>query len=298
MTTVDGMFAPSRAASRPARRARRVPVAAAVSGLVALALIAAALAAPVLRPFDTRAVALDQALQPPSVAHPLGTDHLGRDILAQTLHGLRVSFSISLLAAGVAVAIGSAVGILSGAYGRWLDAFLMRLVDVFLSQNHFLMGILVVVLFRPVVGPAGAILLHVGLTHWASLARIVRAEVLSLRERPFVLAAIQGGASRWRVMWRHLVPHLMPYIALAYILLVPHAIFHESALSFLGLGMPPSQPSLGNILAESRATVHQGAWWHALFPGLAIFIAALCVATLGEYWRDRHHPRWRSELEL
>jgi peptide/nickel transport system permease protein len=156
----------------------------------------------------------------------------------------------------------------------------------------------VVVLFRPLLGPAPAILLSVALTHWVAVARIVRGELRSVRERPFVLAAVNGGAGRLRLARRHYLPHLLPAVALGFVLLMPHAIFHESGLSFLGLGLPPHQASLGNLLAESRNTLLLGAWWTVLFPGALIFLTSLAVGTLGEYWRDRHHPRWRSELEI
>src|SRR5690606_11835574 len=136
------------------------------------------------------------------------------------------------------------------------------------------------------------------LTHWVQIARIVRGELLSLRERPFVRAAINGGAGRWRLATRHYVPHLVPQIGLGFVLLLPHAIFHESGLSFLGLGMAPDQASLGNLLSDSRRSILLGGWWTAFFPGMLIFLASFCVGTLGEYLRDRLNPRWRAELEL
>jgi peptide/nickel transport system permease protein len=194
--------------------------------------------------------------------------------------------------------VGAGIGLVAGTLGGRVDGLVTRAIDVFQSQNHFLFGILVVVLFRPVLGPAGAIMLSVGLTHWVAIARIVRGELLSLRERPFIAASVNAGAGRFRLARRHYLPHLLPASALGFILLVPHAIFHESGLSFLGLGMPPHQASLGNLLAESRQTLLIGGWWTVFFPGALIFLAALAVGTLGEYWRDRHHPRWRSELEL
>jgi peptide/nickel transport system permease protein len=141
-------------------------------------------------------------------------------------------------------------------------------------------------------------MLSVGLTHWPSLARIVRGELMSLRERPFVSAAIGGGADCWRLARRHYLPHLLPAIGLAFVLTVPHAIFHESALSFLGLGLEPHRASLGNILADGQRSLLAGGWWVALFPGLAILIASMSIGTLAEYFREQLHPRWRSELEL
>ena len=187
------------------------------------------------------------------------------------------------------------MGLLAGALGGRVDTGVMRAVDVLGSQNHFLFGILLVVLFRPALGGAGAIMLAVGLTHWPSLARIVRGELLSVRERPFVAAAIGGGAGRRRLARRHYLPHLLPAVGLAFVLTVPHAIFHESAYSFLGLGLPAHEASLGNILADGQRSLLAGGWWIALFPGLAILLAAMTIGTLAEHWRERLHPRWRYQ---
>jgi peptide/nickel transport system permease protein len=277
---------------------RRYPKAAVASAAVLLVLLVGGLGADFIRPLDTRSVDLDMALQGPSLAHPMGTDLLGRDLLAHSLHGLRVSFTVSILAALVAMAVGGSLGLLAGSLGGKVDGLVMRGIDVFHSQNHFLFGILVVVLFRPMVGAALAIMLSVALTHWVAVARIVRGELLSLRERPFVLAATNGGAGRLRLAQHHFLPHLLPAIGLGFVLLMPHAIFHESGLSFLGLGMPPDHASLGNLLADSQRTLMTGGWWATFFPGALIFLACLAVGTLGEYLRDRHNPRWRSELEL
>jgi len=203
-----------------------------------------------------------------------------------------------VFAALTAALVGTLVGIVAGTLGGTADAVVMRVTDVFASQNHFLFGILLVVLFRPALGGAGAIMLSVGLTHWPSLARIVRGELMSLRERPFVAAAVGGGAERMRLARRHYLPHLLPAVGLAFVLTVPHAIFHESALSFLGLGLEPHRASLGNILADGQRSLLAGGWWIALFPGMAILLASMTIGTLAEYWREQRHPRWRSELEL
>jgi peptide/nickel transport system permease protein len=273
-----------------------VPVRIAVAVLAVL--VVAALAADVIAPLDDRAVDLDDILAAPSWSHLLGTDEVGRDLLARVLHGIRISLMIAVFAALTAAIAGTLVGIVAGTIGGRVDAIVMRVTDVFASQNHFLFGILLVVLFRPVLGGAGAIMLSVGLTHWPSLARIVRGELMSLRERPFVAAAVGGGAGRMRLARRHYLPHLLPAVGLAFVLTVPHAIFHESALSFLGLGLEPHRASLGNILADGQRSLLAGGWWIALFPGLAILLASMTIGTLAEFWRERLHPRWRSELEL
>ena len=277
---------------------RRLPRRVLITGALLIVLLVLAVGADVIRPLDTQSVNLSAVLQPPTFANPLGTDEVGRDLLARVIHGLRISFAISAMAAVMAVVIGGTLGLFAGALGGWVDAAIMRFVDLFASQNHLLLGILLAVLFRPALGGAGAVVLSVGLTHWSGLARIVRGELLSLRERTFVAAAVNGGASRARLMTRHFVPHLLPAVALGLILTIPHVIFHESALSFLGLGLPPDQASLGNILADGRRSLLAGAWWSSLFPGFMIFVAVLSIGTVGEWIRDRLNPRWRSELEL
>lgn len=281
-----------------AKRTRRIPRPFAAAALLLGSLVLLALFADFIRPLDERAVNLAAVLQSPSAAHPMGTDEVGRDLLARVLAGLRVSFIIATFAALTAVVIGGILGILAGTLGGVVDSLVMRFVDVITSQNHLLLGILLVVLFRPVFGAVGAVLFSVGLTHWPTLCRIVRGELLSLRERPFVEAAVNGGASRMRLARRHYLPHLLPAIGLAFVLSFPHAIFHESALSFLGLGLPPHQASLGNILADSQRSLLAGGWWASLFPGFLLVLTSLSIGTIGEYWRERLQPRWRSELEL
>ncbi len=267
------------------------------AGVLAL-LVVAALLANAIAPLDDTAVDLDHVLHAPSAAHLMGTDEVGRDLAKRVLHGMRVSLTIAVLAALAAVAFGTLIGAVAGTIGGRVDTVVMRLTDVAASQNHLLFGILLVVLFRPALGGAGAVMLAIGLTHWPSLARIVRGELMSVRERPFIRASVGGGAGRWRLARRHYLPHLMPAVGLAFVLTVPHAIFHESAYSFLGLGLPAHQASLGNILNDGQRSLLAGGWWIALFPGLAILVAAMTIGTLAEFWREHLHPRWRSELEL
>lgn len=291
----------ARPGARPAaaiRRTSRLPGATKVSLVVIGLLAVGAGAAVFVRPFDSRGVFFDQALRSPSWAHPMGTDSLGRDLLTRVLHGMRASFAVSLLAATGAAAIGATIGVVAGTAGRWVDSLLMRVIDIASSQSHFLFGVLILVLTRPWLGPAGAIFLSVGITHWTSVARIVRAEVLALKEQRFVAAAVNAGASRRYLARRHFLPHVLPAIVLGFVLLVPHAIFHEAGYSFLGLGMPQTSPSLGNLLAESQQTLLSGGWWASFFPGAVILVASMAVGTVGEWWRDRRNPRWRSELEL
>ncbi|GII92426.1 ABC transporter permease [Sinosporangium siamense] len=255
----------------------------------------AVLLVPPIVQLDERLVDLRSAGLPPSFAHPLGTDEVGRDVLVRSIYGLRVSFTVGMVAALVSITIGGLVGLVAGSAGGTLDRVLMRIVDGFNSLPHLLFGIFIVAMFSP--SPV-AVVVSVGVTHWTTSARIVRSEVLSLRSRPFVEAAISGGASRARVVRRHLLPHLLPHLMLASVLMIPHAIWHETALSFLGLGLPPHMASLGNMINDGQRSLLTGGWWASLAPGLFVVLPTLAIAILANHLRDRRSPRRRSELSL
>ncbi|AGJ52720.1 MULTISPECIES: ABC transporter permease [Streptomyces] len=277
--------------SRRSTRTVRVRISAA---LVAATVLAVLLVPPLVQ-LDQQAVDLSSKLLSPSSSHPFGTDDLGRDLFLRCVYGLRVSLLVGAAAALTATVIGTAIGAIAGALGGRADRALMRLVDTFSSVPHLLLGIFIVAMFRPGVWP---VIVSVALTHWLSTARIVRAEVLSLRARPYIDAAISGGASRWRVAVRHLLPAVLPQAALAAVLMVPHAMWHESALSFLGLGLPTHLASLGNLIQGARGSLLAGQWWPTLFPGLFIIVPTLAIAGLAGAWRERINPRRRSELML
>ncbi|MEU9993794.1 ABC transporter permease [Streptomyces sp. NPDC050848] len=264
------------------------------AGIVGAVLLAVLLVPPIVQ-LDEQAVDLSLKLLPPSWEHPFGTDDVGRDLLLRCVYGLRISLLVGVVAALVATVIGTAVGAAAASLGGWTDRVVMRIVDAFSSVPHLLLGIFIVAMFRPGVWP---VIVSVALTHWLSTARIVRSEVLSLRSRPFVDAAISGGASRWRVTVRHLLPAVLPQAGLAAVLMVPHAMWHESALSFLGLGLPSHQASLGNLVQSARSSLLAGDWWPTLFPGLLLIVPTLAIAGLAGAWRDRLNPRRRSELTL
>ncbi|MGW0077945.1 ABC transporter permease [Streptomyces cellulosae] len=264
------------------------------AALVAVTVLAVLLVPPLVQ-LDQQAVDLAAKLQPPSWAHPFGTDDVGRDLLLRCVYGLRVSLLVGVVAALTATVIGTAVGAAAGALGGRADRLVMRLVDTLSSVPHLLLGIFIVAMFRPGVWP---VVISVALTHWLSTARIVRAEVLSLRSRPFVDAAVSGGASRWRVTVRHLLPGVLPQAGLAAVLMVPHAMWHESALSFLGLGLPTHTASLGTLIQGARGSLLAGQWWPSLFPDLFLILPTLAIAGLAGAWRERINPRRRSELML
>ncbi|NUV52533.1 ABC transporter permease [Streptomyces coelicolor] len=277
-----------------ARRSTHVMRLRVSAALVAVTVLAVLLVPPLVQ-LDQQAVDLAAKLRPPSWAHPFGTDDVGRDLLLRCVYGLRVSLLVGVVAALTATVIGTAVGAAAGALGGWADRLVMRLVDTLSSVPHLLLGIFIVAMFRPGVWP---VVISVALTHWLSTARIVRAEVLSLRSRPFVDAAVSGGASRWRVTVRHLLPGVLPQAGLAAVLMVPHAMWHESALSFLGLGLPTHTASLGTLIQGARGSLLAGQWWPTLFPGLFLILPTLAIAGLAGVWRERINPRRRSELML
>ncbi|MHA6629582.1 ABC transporter permease [Pseudonocardia sichuanensis] len=277
---------------RAAGRARARLVAGA--GLLVL-LAAASVLVPWLGGLDQRLVDYTAVRLPPSPAHPFGTDAQGRDLLLRSFAGLQVSLLVAAACAVVSTVLGALFGAASGVLGGWPDRLLMRVVDTVNAVPHLLLGIVIVALYR---GSVLAVIASIALTHWTSVARIVRSEVLSLRERPFIDAAISGGASRGRVLRRHLLPAIVPQAALSTVLLLPHAVWHETALSFLGLGLPPHLASIGNILGEGRAAVLLGSWWIVTFPAVLLVASALAVAGIAAWWRDRALPRRRSELGL
>lgn len=265
-----------------------------ISAAVVLAVfVLAVVVVPLVVGLDQQVVDLAAANQPPGPAHWFGTDELGRDVLLRCIYGLRVSLTVGLVAALVSTVLGTALGAIAGATGGWTDRVLMRVLDAVASVPHLLLGIVIVAVLRPSLT---AVVISIALTHWLSSARIVRSEVLSLRTRPFIDAAIAGGSSRSRIVVRHLLPNVAPQVLLAATLMVPHAIWHETALSFLGLGLPPHLASIGNMINDAQRSLLIGGWWMSLAPGLVLVITTLAVAGLGGVWRDRLNPRRRSEL--
>lgn len=245
-----------------------------------------ALLAPFLSPWDPGAISLSQRLSPPSAAHWMGTDQLGRDVFSRMLFGARISIGVGLVAVGLATLVGMAVGALAGYLGGWVDALCMRAVDILLCFPSIFL-ILAAVAF---LGPSLLnVMVIIGLTSWMGLARLVRAEVLSLREREFVLAARAIGVSTPRLILRHLLPNAAAPIVVSATLGIGAAILVESALSFLGIGIQPPTPSWGNILTEGKATLGT-AWWLTLIPGIAIFLMVLGCNLLGEGLKRRWSP--------
>ncbi|MDT8435630.1 MAG: ABC transporter permease [Gemmatimonadota bacterium] len=261
----------------------------AMAGLALLAaLAAAALLVPVLTPYDPDAVNLATGrLLPPSSAHWMGTDELGRDILSRVLYGARISLAIGFLAVAIAVTLGTAVGAVAGYAGGAADTILMRIVDLFLAFPRLVLLITVVALFEPSIGLIVAVL---GLTGWMGVSRLVRGQVLSVREREYVQAARALGFGPARVLLRHVLPNVLTPVIVAATLGIGNAILAEAALSYLGLGVPPPTASWGNII-QSGSDRLVDAWWISTFPGLAIVLTVVSFNLVGDGLRDALDPR-------
>ncbi|MBO4684215.1 MAG: ABC transporter permease [Desulfovibrio sp.] len=247
----------------------------------------AALLAPWIAPYDPNELHLDCILQAPCAQFPLGTDRLGRDVLSRLLWGGRISLWVGFVAVGISIAIGTLLGLVSGYFGGLVDEAVMRFVDVMLCFPAFFLILAVVAFLEPSLVN---IMIVIGLTSWMGVARLVRAETLSLREREFVDAARLAGTPTWKVLVRHILPNAMAPVTIAAILGIGGAILTESGLSFLGLGVQPPQASWGNMLMDGKSVIEDASWL-SLFSGLAILITVLGYNLLGESLRDHFDPR-------
>jgi len=262
----------------------------AVAGSVCVfALFVVSLLAPWLAPYDPNAIDLKQVLMPPSVSHPFGTDPLGRDVFSRMIWGAGISLKVGFVATGIAILIGTILGALSGYYGRWVDAIIMRFVDIMLCFPTFFLILAVIALLDPSIWN---IMIVIGLTGWMGVTRLVRADFIALKERDFVQAARGIGAGDFRIIFLHILPNAMASVLVTATLGVAGAILTESALSFLGIGVQPPTPSWGNILTAGKDNIDI-AWWLSLYPGLAILITVLGYNLLGEGIRDALDPRLR-----
>ncbi len=267
------------------QRLRRNRMAMAGAAIVLSMFILAMLAPIVGR--DPGAIDIANRLQAPGFEFPLGTDDLGRDVLVRILYGARISLLVGFVAVGIATFIGILLGALAGYYGRWIDSLIMRFVDIMLCFPAFFLILAVIAFLEPSIWN---IMIIIGLTSWMGVARLVRAEFLSLRERDFVLAAQAIGAQDARIIFRHILPNAISPILVSATLGIAGAILTESALSFLGIGVQPPTPSWGNMLIAGKQTLGT-AWWLSVFPGVAILITVLGYNLLGEGIRDAMDPR-------
>lgn len=230
----------------------------------------------------------NQKFLSPSLKHPFGTDYLGRDMFVRTIKGLSLSLIIGTTASVISAIIGLIVGVTAALGKGWIDHAINWFIDVFMSVPHTVLLILISIAFSK--GATG-LLIGIALTHWASLARLIRAEVLQVRDQQFVLCSRRFGKSPFWVATKHIIPHVLPQFFVGLILEFPHAIMHESGLTFLGFGMPPEQPAIGIILSESMRYISSGAWWLVFFPGLALVLIVILIEALGTTVRLLFEPR-------
>lgn len=224
----------------------------------------------------------------PSLQHLFGTDLLGRDMFVRTIKGLSLSLTVGAIASVVSALIALIVGTTAALGSGMIDHGINWFIDVFMSVPHTVLLIMISIALNR--GAAG-LLIGIALTHWCSLARIVRAEVLQVRSQQYVLAARRFGKSPIWVARKHILPHVLPQFFVGLILMFPHAIMHESGLTFLGFGMPPEQPAIGIILSEAMRYISAGAWWLAFFPGLSLVILVILIDKLGNTMQGLIAPR-------
>lgn len=216
---------------------------------------------------------------PPSLEHPFGTDMLGRDMLVRTIKGLSVSIVVGVVASSVSAVIALIVGVVAATGKSWLDHFMNWLIDLVMGIPHTVL--LFLISFACGKGLKG-VLIGVAVTHWTGLARIIRSEVLQIRSQQYIEVSRKLGHSNWWITVHHILPHMVPQFLIGLILMFPHAIMHESGLTFLGFGLSPEQPAIGIILSESMKYLSTGMWWLAFFPGLMLVIIVLLFDKLGE----------------
>jgi peptide/nickel transport system permease protein len=259
--------------------------------VVVLALFAVSWLAPVISPHDPSEIKVTRRFKPPGTpGHLLGTDSLGRDVLSRMIWGSRVSLKVGFVAVGLSTLIGLALGALSGYHGGLVDSVVMRFCDLMLCFPSMFLILAVIAILEPSIWN---VMIVIGLTSWMGVARLVRAELMALKSRDFVLSARLLGASDFRIIWRHLLPNAMGPVLVTATLGVAGAILTESSLSFLGLGVQPPTPTWGSILSEGKNYLER-AWWLSLYPGLAILVTVLSYNLLGEGLREilsPHNPR-------
>jgi peptide/nickel transport system permease protein len=242
-------------------------------------------------PHSPTATAPFDRVQPPCAEHRLGTDELGRDVLARLIWGARVSMMVGFVSVGIALIIGVPLGAVAGYYGGMVDAVVLRIIEIFLTFPSFFLILAAIALLPPSIYNIMAV---IGLLGWMGIARLVRGEFLRLRESDFTIAARATGLSDVRIIFRHVLPNGMAPVWVSATFGVAGAILTESALSFLGFGAPPPTPTWGELLSQSQYYLHRGAWWLVVFPGFAIFLTVTAFNLVGEGLRDAMDPRLRQ----
>ena len=262
-----------------------------ISGFMIVIFMAiVAIFAPFLSHYAPDTVSIAEAYLPPSWTHIMGTDALGRDILTRMMYGARISLLVGFVAVGISTFVGVFFGAVAGFYGGKIDVFVMRFVDIMLCFPSFFLILAVIAFLDPSIFNIMAV---IGLTSWMGVARLVRAEFLSIKQQEYLLAAKLQGTSSIRLILKHILPNAMAPVFVSATLGIAGAILVESGLSFLGIGVQPPTPSWGNILTDGKAAIDY-AWWLSVFPGLAILITVLGYNLLGEALRDILDPRSKN----
>lgn len=254
---------------------------------IVLFFIIVAIFAPFIATYDPSATNLKGTFLPPSSKHFFGTDDIGRDVFSRVVYGSRVSLFVGFIAVGISLIIGVILGLASGYYGGKVDSIIMRFTDIMLSFPSFFLILAVIAFLKPSIIN---VMIVIGFTGWMGVARLVRAEVMSVKNREYITAAILQGLSHKRIMFKHILPNVLSPVFVTATLSIAGAILLESSLSFLGLGVQPPTPSWGNILTDGQKNIIN-AWWLSLFPGLAIVFTALGYNLLGEGLRDLLDPK-------
>jgi peptide/nickel transport system permease protein len=267
---------------------------AAASLLILLLVVAAAAVGPWLAPYGINEQNLSARLSPPSLEHWFGTDELGRDVFSRVIYGARVSLQVGVVAVGLSLVAGTVIGLVAGYRGGWIDAVLMRLMDIVFSFPVILLAIAIVAVLQPSLFN---VMLAIAVVFTPILARVVRGSVLSVREEVHIRAVRSLGASDTRIVLRHILPNVAAPIIVQTSLSLAFAILTEAALSYLGIGIQPPRAAWGADLQSSQAFLASGSWWMAVFPGLAILVTVMAFNLLGDGLRDVLDPKQRSVIE-
>jgi len=275
------------------RLLRRLPV---IPGVILLAVLLAAVFAPWLAPHDQDVFDLAASLKPPawmadgSIDHLLGTDNMGRDIWSRIIFGARISLLVGFLAVGLAGTVGTILGLLAAYFEGWIDALIMRLVDIQMSVPSILLALIL----SAAIGPGlTTVILVIMIVYWTYYARLVRSEVLSVKTRDFVALARIVGCRDGRILFRHILPNVINSIVVLATVQLGTVIIFEATLSFLGLGVQPPTPAWGSMLADGRTYIST-AWWLSVFPGIAIMLTVLSMNLFGDWLRVRWDPKRRQ----
>jgi len=264
---------------------------------ILLGVLLVAIFANVIAPHNPEVGVLGDRFRPPAwqtngtIDHLLGTDHLGRDVLSRLIFGARISVIVGLMVVIVAGFVGTALGIISGYMGRWVDQVIMRLTDAWLA----LPALTFAIFLAAIIGPSATnIIIILALVYWTRYARVIRGEVLSVRERDFVRLAVVAGCSKWKIMRKHILPNVINSAIVLATLQLGQVIIAEAALSFLGVGVPPPQPAWGLMLADGKKGLMAGYWWLTVLPGSCIMLMVLSANLLGDWLRVKFDPQLRQ----